>query len=437
MRAHDILQAKTLAFLDANFEGHGFIEGVDGNGCDRTDLRLKYRVQHRLHNLQKLQASVPYATSKAARGARASPERRSQEMANQGGGEMASDYTFKKHQLTTTERLWLKEACTPGFSARAAKARLHGQLPMDFFPEKIDPRLYAFDRVTPIGLWHLDPQHPLLDAMDRTLRDIKTRILKDHALTTVTAAEVASTSGLTEQAVGQALRALGDNGHFYHTASSFPKGGGDGFERIELSDDSSFDNYLRYEGIEDLLERFYTRRGQALWGAVEYSEKLESRRTKTIAQASQADENKKVFIVHGRDDGTKEMVARFVEKLGFEAVILHERPNKGRTIITKFREESLSVGFAVVLMTPDDFGGEAGINETRKRARQNVVFELGFFIGTLKPERVAALVKGDIERPSDFDGVVYISLDRADWQTKLGTELRAAGYAFDWNKALL
>jgi predicted nucleotide-binding protein len=93
-------------------------------------------------------------------------------------------------------------------------------------------------------------------------------------------------------------------------------------------------------------------------------------------------------------------------------------------------------GFAVVLMTPDDVGKAEMAPDLRPRARQNVVFELGFFIGALGPERVAALVKGDIERPSDFDGVVYISLDEADWQMRLGRELQAAGYAIDWNKVM-
>ena len=111
----------------------------------------------------------------------------------------------------------------------------------------------------------------------------------------------------------------------------------------------------------------------------------------------------------------------------FEAVILHEQPNKGRTIITKFREVAADVGFAVVLMTPDDVGAATPSDPLKARARQNVVFELGFFIGALGPERVAALVKGDIERPSDFDGVVYISLDRADWKTNLSRELEVAG----------
>jgi len=144
----------------------------------------------------------------------------------------------------------------------------------------------------------------------------------------------------------------------------------------------------------------------------------------------------KVFIVHGHDGAPRAEVARFIEKLGFEAIILHERPNKGRALITKFREEAAGVGFAVVLMTPDDLGKAEKAVDLRPRARQNVVFELAFCIGKLGPERVAALVKGDIELPSDYDGVVYISFDNEDWQTKLGVELQAAGYEFDWNKVM-
>jgi predicted nucleotide-binding protein len=144
---------------------------------------------------------------------------------------------------------------------------------------------------------------------------------------------------------------------------------------------------------------------------------------------------KRIFIVHGHDEGTRETVARFVETLGFKAVILHEQPNKGRTIITKFREEAADIGFAIVLMTPDDHGGKAG-GESRPRARQNVVFELGFFIGALGPEKVAALVKGEVEKPSDFHGVVYIPLDQGEWRISLAKELKAAGFEVDLNRVI-
>jgi predicted nucleotide-binding protein len=83
-------------------------------------------------------------------------------------------------------------------------------------------------------------------------------------------------------------------------------------------------------------------------------------------------------------------------------------------------------------MTPDDEGRKIGASY-QHRARQNVVFELGFFIGALGPERVVALVKGQVERPSDFDGVVYISLDSDGWKQALARELEAAGFGIDWN----
>jgi len=167
----------------------------------------------------------------------------------------------------------------------------------------------------------------------------------------------------------------------------------------------------------------------------ELAETVEAVPASSVAGVSVPLESKRIFIVHGHDEGPREAVARFLERLGLQPIILHEQPNRGRTIITKFREEAADIGFAIVLMTPDDHGGKAG-EATRPRARQNVVFELAFFIGKLGPERVAALVKGDVERPSDFDGVVYISLDQSSWRTDLGRELEAAGYAIDWNAVM-
>lgn len=141
--------------------------------------------------------------------------------------------------------------------------------------------------------------------------------------------------------------------------------------------------------------------------------------------------SRKVFVVHGRDNDTKNEVARFLERIGLEAIILHERPNLGRHLLTKFREEAGNVGFAVVLITPDDEGALIG-QPLRKRARQNVVLELGFFIGKLGTERVAPLVKGDIETPSDFDGIGYITIDAAGgWKGLLARELKGANVPFD------
>lgn len=114
-------------------------------------------------------------------------------------------------------------------------------------------------------------------------------------------------------------------------------------------------------------------------------------------------------------------------------MILQEQPDQGRTIIEKF-EQYAQVNFAVVLFTPDDVGGLEAEN-LRPRTRQNVIFELGYFIGKLGRERVRVLVKGDIEIPSDYSGVLYISLDDAGgWQMALFRELKSAGFDVDANR---
>ena len=145
--------------------------------------------------------------------------------------------------------------------------------------------------------------------------------------------------------------------------------------------------------------------------------------------------SKKVFIVHGHDEGSREKVARFLERMGFEAIILHEQANRGRTVIEKVIEYG-NVGFAVVLLTPDDEGCvKGGVPEAR--ARQNVLLELGFFIGYLGREKVCALKKGTLEIPSDFAGVVWeIMDDHNGWKQSLSRELEAAGHEIDWNKVM-
>lgn len=144
----------------------------------------------------------------------------------------------------------------------------------------------------------------------------------------------------------------------------------------------------------------------------------------------------KVFIVHGHDDLAKTEAARFIERLGLCAVILHEQASGGKTIIEKI-EEHTSVGFAIALYTPCDIGSSVKEEVQRKRARQNVVFEHGFLIGKLGRQNVCALVKGDVETPNDISGVVYIPLDsHGAWNLAVAKELRKAGYKIDMNKVI-
>lgn len=151
-------------------------------------------------------------------------------------------------------------------------------------------------------------------------------------------------------------------------------------------------------------------------------------------------QNNKIFIVHGHNEEMKQAVARIVERLDLRPIILHEQASKGRTIIEKFSDHS-DAQFAIVLLSADDVG--YSINNrpenAKLRARQNVIFELGFFIGKLGRQRVLALVQenDNFEFPSDYDGVVFIPFDKLEaWKYQLIKELKANNYDIDANKII-
>jgi predicted nucleotide-binding protein len=145
-----------------------------------------------------------------------------------------------------------------------------------------------------------------------------------------------------------------------------------------------------------------------------------------------------VFVVHGHREAFKEQVARFLDAVtDLAPVILHEQANNGRTIIEKFEDHASKAAFAVVLLTGDDDGRVRGSGEQRPRARQNVVFELGFFIAALGRSKVAVLHEEGVELPSDMSGVLYTPLDAAGaWKLALAKELQAAGLSINLNRVI-
>ena len=135
----------------------------------------------------------------------------------------------------------------------------------------------------------------------------------------------------------------------------------------------------------------------------------------------------KVFIVHGHNNELKSEVARYIEKLGFDAIIFHEQANGSRTIIEKLEQITADVQFAVILYTGDDDGIDG-----KKRARQNVVFEHGYFVAHLGRNKTCAIMDNNVERPSDSDGILYIPID--NWRMELAREMKNAGLPVDMNK---
>jgi predicted nucleotide-binding protein len=139
----------------------------------------------------------------------------------------------------------------------------------------------------------------------------------------------------------------------------------------------------------------------------------------------------KVFVVHGHDSAARKKLAQILEKMGLQPVILHEQADKGRALIEKLEEDTSDVGYAFVLLTPDDVGSQKGRKGTPKpRARQNVIFEFGYLMGKLGRQRICCLYSGGVERPSDIEGIVYVPFRKSvsEAYEKILKELRAAGY---------
>lgn len=144
---------------------------------------------------------------------------------------------------------------------------------------------------------------------------------------------------------------------------------------------------------------------------------------------------KDIFIVHGHNNELKETVARVLEKLGLNPIILHEQPNKGKTIIEKLEDAANRAGFAIILLTGDDIGRSQKEDALKPRARQNVIFEMGLFMGKIGRARVMPLLEEGVENPSDLEGIVYTPIDSKDsWKLDLVQELQAAGYKVSADK---
>jgi predicted nucleotide-binding protein len=188
--------------------------------------------------------------------------------------------------------------------------------------------------------------------------------------------------------------------------------------------DSAWDDHIKRSGV--LLESDPEDKRRNQNAAFQAGWPLEA----TGLTAYLEPDNRKVFLVHGRAEEPKQAVAAFLRQIGVEVIILHEKPNQGLTIIEKFEKHS-GVGFAVVLLTPDDIGGPAASPQKMSlRARQNVILELGYFLAKLGRNRVCCLYVEGVELPSDYDGVLYVPYGE-DWRAQLAKELIAAEIEVD------
>jgi predicted nucleotide-binding protein len=210
----------------------------------------------------------------------------------------------------------------------------------------------------------------------------------------------------------------------------YPKG--NGIPNVSAEDrayfDGLYDKYLQqsltsatYELLQDL--------GQI---PSEVSELDSDENSSVATEVVEEKLSRKIFVVHGRDEGVREMVARFLERAKFDPIVLLEQANAGMTIIEKIEAHS-NVQVAVVLLTPDDEGGLKGGSQM-PRVRQNVLLELGYFVGKTGRQKTIAFMKGEVDVPTDFAGVVWTPLDEhGAWKQRLLKELSAMGFVVDWS----
>ena len=181
-----------------------------------------------------------------------------------------------------------------------------------------------------------------------------------------------------------------------------------------------FEGGKLYNNLEKLNRTFYGYFGQAIQDIVDANSEFENPKPSN-------NKNDTVFIVHGHDNELKQEVQILLNRAGVNSIVLHEQADKGRTIIDKLLDETKKAGYAIALLTPDDI-----LENDLKRARQNVILEIGYFIGLLGKERLRLIVKQNVEIPTDLQGILYEKYDEnGAWKIKLLKELQAVGIYVD------
>lgn len=150
-----------------------------------------------------------------------------------------------------------------------------------------------------------------------------------------------------------------------------------------------------------------------------------------------ASAEKKVFVVYGHDDDARRDLELFLRRLKLDPFVMQNDAKASEVIIEVLEQKIPEHSFGIALLTPDDFGYSKSENDESRqpRARQNVVLELGMLLGKLGRPKVAILVKGNVERPSDLGGVLYINYNKSIRENamRLITKLRESGIEINDN----
>lgn len=139
-----------------------------------------------------------------------------------------------------------------------------------------------------------------------------------------------------------------------------------------------------------------------------------------------------VFIIHGHDEEMKKSVQVFLSRGDLQDIVLHEQPDKNLTVIEKLIQEGAAADYVIGLLSPDDVQEDGSV-----RARQNVILEIGYFIGKLGRDKVRLLRRGNTAIPSDLQGILFENYDEAGaWRIKLAKEIQAVGVPINIDKII-
>lgn len=152
---------------------------------------------------------------------------------------------------------------------------------------------------------------------------------------------------------------------------------------------------------------------------------------KVNIKSSLVDEPSKVFLIHGHDINLLREVQLLLNRANIKVIVLAECSDMGRVIIDKLIEEGKGAEYAIALLSPDDLMKDYSI-----RARQNVILEIGYFLGKLGKEKVRMLKKGNVEIPSDLKGILYTDYNNSGWQLNILKEMQAVGLKIDLNNVI-
>ena len=153
---------------------------------------------------------------------------------------------------------------------------------------------------------------------------------------------------------------------------------------------------------------------------------IEEREQNDLNNSSHKESHKKnILIVHGRNDGVKDKVANFISKLGIEPIILNEQLNRGRTLLEKLEEYS-DIKAAIIILTNEDTGNYSGDSEYEKKARENLIFEAGYFLGKLGKHNMIVIAEQGVILPSVLEGYTYFTMDMEEkWKEDLAKKLKS------------